>query len=248
MDVQDDFYGSVNGFNNAGSGAYGALYTSAKGTVQATYTNNIDMNTGELVAGSDAGSVDTGTVQSIAALSADKAEGQSGSTAFTFTVTRDGNTRIATSASWAVTGSGANPAAGSDFAGAVFPSGTVSFAAGETSKTITVNVAGDTVPRGDRNGGPGSSPAPDRASKASPPCSWQASRSADRRCRISVLISTTRRRRRSIGRSVHRRGRCFSVMAPRKPADEQHQTPVTNTRCQQKPSFRGSRDTRSRLD
>ena len=82
---------------------------------------------------------------SIAALSADKVEGQSGSTAFTFTVTRGGNTSIATSASWAVTGSGANPAAGSDFAGAVLPSGTVSFAAGETSKTITVNVAGDTV-------------------------------------------------------------------------------------------------------
>ena len=82
---------------------------------------------------------------SIAALSADKVEGQSGSTAFTFTVTRGGDTSIATSASWAVTGSGANPAAGSDFVGAVLPSGTVSFAAGETSKTITVNVAGDTV-------------------------------------------------------------------------------------------------------
>ena len=82
---------------------------------------------------------------SIAALSADKVEGQSGSTAFTFTVTRGGNTSIATSASWAAAGSGANPAAGSDFVGGVMPSGTVSFAAGETSKTITVNVAGDTV-------------------------------------------------------------------------------------------------------
>jgi hypothetical protein len=82
---------------------------------------------------------------SIAALSADKAEGQSGSTPFTFTVTRGGNTSIATSASWAVTGSGANAASASDFAGGVLPSGTVNFAAGETSKTITVNVAGDTV-------------------------------------------------------------------------------------------------------
>ena len=86
---------------------------------------------------------------SIAALSADKAEGQSGSTAFTFTVTRGGDTGIATSASWAVTGNGANPATGSDFAGGVLPSGTVSFAAGETSKTITVNVAGDTVVESD---------------------------------------------------------------------------------------------------
>ena len=82
---------------------------------------------------------------SIAAVSADKVEGQSGSTPFTFTVTRGGNTSLATSVSWAVTGSGANPASASDFVGAVLPSGTVSFAAGETSKTITVNVAGDTV-------------------------------------------------------------------------------------------------------
>ncbi|TXL71174.1 tandem-95 repeat protein [Vineibacter terrae] len=64
MHVQDNFYASVNGFNNASSGAYGALYIGTKGTVQATYTNNIDMSTGQLVAGSDAGPVDTGTVQS----------------------------------------------------------------------------------------------------------------------------------------------------------------------------------------
>lgn len=64
MVVQDNFYASVNGFNNANSGAYGALYIGAKGTVQAIYTNNIDMSTGQLVAGSDAGPVDTGTVQS----------------------------------------------------------------------------------------------------------------------------------------------------------------------------------------
>ena len=91
-------------------------------------------------------SPDTGDATlSIAALSADKVEGQSGSAAFTFTVTHGGDTSVATSASWAVTGSGANPASASDFVGAVFPSGTVNFAAGETSKTITVNVAGDTV-------------------------------------------------------------------------------------------------------
>ena len=44
-----------------------------------------------------------------------------------------------------MTGSGANPAAAADFTGGVFPTGTVSFAAGETSKTITVNVAGDST-------------------------------------------------------------------------------------------------------
>jgi hypothetical protein len=84
-------------------------------------------------------------VLSIAATSADKNEGDSGSTAFTFTVTRTGDTTGSSSATWTVTGSGATPASASDFTGAAFPTGTVSFAIGETSKTITVNVAGDTT-------------------------------------------------------------------------------------------------------
>ena len=83
---------------------------------------------------------------SIKAASATKAEGASGaSTPFTFTVTRTGNTAIAASASWAVTGSSADMAGPSDFVGRVMPTGTVSFAAGETTKTITVNVAGDSL-------------------------------------------------------------------------------------------------------
>ena len=82
---------------------------------------------------------------SIAAANASLNEGNSGSTAFTFTVTRTGSTAGASTAAFAVTGSGANPAAAADFTGGVFPTGTVSFAAGETSKTITVNVAGDST-------------------------------------------------------------------------------------------------------
>jgi hypothetical protein len=81
----------------------------------------------------------------IAASSASKAEGNSGSTAFTFTVTRSGNTAIAASAAWAVRGSGSHAASAADFTGNALPTGTVSFAAGQTSKTITVNVAGDTT-------------------------------------------------------------------------------------------------------
>ena len=42
-------------------------------------------------------------------------------------------------------GTGTNPANALDFAGDAFPSGTVTFAAGETSKTITVQVVGDTL-------------------------------------------------------------------------------------------------------
>ncbi|MFY8093470.1 MAG: Calx-beta domain-containing protein, partial [Niveispirillum sp.] len=72
---------------------------------------------------------------------ADKNEGNSGTTPFTFTVTRGGDTTSAVTANFAVTGSAVT---GADFQGGTLPRGTVSFAAGETTKTITVNVAGDT--------------------------------------------------------------------------------------------------------
>ena len=82
----------------------------------------------------------------IAAASASKAEGAAGTTTpFTFTVTRAGDTTGAATAAWAVSGSGTSPAIATDFAGTILPTGTVSFAAGETSKTITVNVAGDST-------------------------------------------------------------------------------------------------------
>ncbi len=87
----------------------------------------------------------TGTIQNddvavptltIAATNANQTEGNSGSKAFTFTVTRAVNTTGTNNVNWAVTGSGSNPANASDFAGSVLPSGTVSF---------TVNVQGDTT-------------------------------------------------------------------------------------------------------
>jgi len=81
----------------------------------------------------------------IAATSADKVEGDAGTTAYTFTVTRTGNTALTHSATWAVTGNGANAADAADFAGGVLASGTVDFAAGQLTKVITVNVAGDTA-------------------------------------------------------------------------------------------------------
>jgi Ca2+-binding RTX toxin-like protein len=85
-------------------------------------------------------------VLSIASLSADKAEGQSGSTPFTFTVTRTADTTGISSATWTVTGNGATAA---DFTGNALPSGTVSFAAGEATALITVNVAGDSTSEAD---------------------------------------------------------------------------------------------------
>ena len=78
---------------------------------------------------------------SITADQTSKLEGNSGATPFTFTATRSGSTIGTSSASYAVSGGTANAA---DFGGTL-PSGTVSFAAGETSKTVTLNVSGDTT-------------------------------------------------------------------------------------------------------
>ncbi|NEQ39489.1 MAG: hypothetical protein F6K40_25815, partial [Okeania sp. SIO3I5] len=82
----------------------------------------------------------------IAATDAEKAEGDSGTTAFTFTVTRSGDTTGATDVDYAISGD----ADATDFGGTL-PSGTVNFAAGETSKEITVNVSGDTNFETDEN-------------------------------------------------------------------------------------------------
>ena len=85
---------------------------------------------------------DTSFTIATAALS--KLEGNTGSTPFTFTVTRNGATTGTGSVKFAVTGNGANPSVAADF-GTVFPTGTVNFAAGETSKTVTINVKGETL-------------------------------------------------------------------------------------------------------
>lgn len=100
-----------------------------------------------IVSGSATGTIlNANAALAIAATSASKTEGAPGTaTPFTFTVTRTGYTGAATSAAWSVKGSGASPATAADFAGNVLPSGTVSFAAGETSKTVTINVAGDSL-------------------------------------------------------------------------------------------------------
>jgi Ca2+-binding RTX toxin-like protein len=80
----------------------------------------------------------------IAAVSADQTEGNTGSKAFGFTFTRSGDLSTAIFVPWAVAGSGANPADAADFAGGVLPTGNIALAAGEASKTLAVNVRGDT--------------------------------------------------------------------------------------------------------
>lgn len=80
---------------------------------------------------------------SIASAPVVQAEGNGGGfTAFTFTVTRSSGTGTAT-VDFAVTGNGANQAVAADFAGGVLPTGTVSFADGETTAQITISVLAD---------------------------------------------------------------------------------------------------------
>lgn len=80
---------------------------------------------------------------SIAADAASKAEGNAGSTAFTFTVSLDAAATTTQSVQWQSFGHWRYLATTDDFLGGVRPSGTLSFAPGETSKTITINVVGD---------------------------------------------------------------------------------------------------------
>jgi hypothetical protein len=81
----------------------------------------------------------------------DRVEGNSGSTPYTFNVLRSGATIGASSVMYAVTSTGNNPVTANDFIGNVFPSGSVNFADGESTKTITINVSGDVDIETDEN-------------------------------------------------------------------------------------------------
>jgi hypothetical protein len=88
-----------------------------------------------------------GTLPSLAIAPSNQpgAEGNTGSTAYTFEVTRTGDLSGTSSSAWSVTGSGNTPANAADFVGGILPSGNITFEPGQSSATITVNVAGDTA-------------------------------------------------------------------------------------------------------
>jgi Ca2+-binding RTX toxin-like protein len=79
----------------------------------------------------------------IAGVTASANEGNAGTTAFTFTITLNAAAYSTQTVNWVAAGAGANAANSADFSGAL--SGTVTFVAGESVKTITVAVAGDTA-------------------------------------------------------------------------------------------------------
>ena len=81
---------------------------------------------------------------SIAVAASNRSEGNSGSTPFTFTVTRVGDTSAAHSVAYSVSAAAVFPVDGSDFADGILPSGTLVFLTGEITKTVTIDIAGDT--------------------------------------------------------------------------------------------------------
>ncbi len=94
------------------------------------------------------GTVDIGAYEhprpvQLVATTASAAEGTgSGSTDFTFTVTRPGATTDALTVNWAITGTGTNPANAADFSGTL-PSGTLTLPIGTASDTIIIRVVKD---------------------------------------------------------------------------------------------------------
>ena len=73
-----------------------------------------------------------------------RAEGSTNPGLFTFEISRPfGGEAAAANVDWRVVGSGSNPASATDFVGSMLPNGTVNFAAGEITKTITIQVSPD---------------------------------------------------------------------------------------------------------
>jgi hypothetical protein len=78
-------------------------------------------------------------------------EGNTDTTNYVYTLSRTGDLSFTSTVNWAVTGSGVNPAAASDFVGGVLPSGTITLNPGDTSATLTIPVAGDAAVESDES-------------------------------------------------------------------------------------------------
>ena len=131
-------------------GDYGPIYM-VQGSDGALYYANLYGGTIGRLAFAEAAPGDQPSI-SIAATTASAAEGNTGSTGFTFTLTRTGATATPFTIGWSAAGAigiGTAPAEEADFPDGNLPSGTVSFAAGQTKATITVPIAADT--KGEQN-------------------------------------------------------------------------------------------------
>ena len=104
--------------------------------------SNASGNVGIGTATADGLIIDEDMDVEVAATDAIKEEGSTGTTDYTFTVTRTGDLDTALTVEYAVTGDGIDPANAADFSGGL-PTGTVSFGVGEDTQTVTVTVLAD---------------------------------------------------------------------------------------------------------
>ena len=118
-------------------------------TLQLTQGTPQDDNTQTAVINPDAESVVTTIANDDSQVSitgqSTVTEGDSGTATVSYTVTRTGELSRAAVVDYQVTGTGENAADADDFDGSELPSGTVTFAAGEDTKTIEIQVASDAV-------------------------------------------------------------------------------------------------------
>ncbi|MFC5308890.1 beta strand repeat-containing protein [Azospirillum picis] len=105
--------------------------------------------TGSATGGGTGGQTSGGTV-SIGPSAVTLTEGSGGGTTpYQFTVTRNGDLSAASTVAWTVAGSGTAAADAADFAGNALPQGTLTFAAGQATATITVPVLADALQESD---------------------------------------------------------------------------------------------------
>ncbi len=71
-----------------------------------------------------------------------EADPASGTTTYTYTVTRSYDFSGTSTVNWTVIGNAGSPAPASDFEGGVYPTGTLTFNPGDTTQTITLTVVG----------------------------------------------------------------------------------------------------------
>jgi len=88
---------------------------------------------------------------SIQSANAVLAEGDAGSTTFSFMINRSGPVDHAATVSWSVNGSGAHPVDAADFDGNALPSGQVSMPPGVIGIPLSINVAGDLTQENDED-------------------------------------------------------------------------------------------------
>ncbi len=142
-----DYSAAGGTLNIPAGGTSGTISVQVNGdtTFEANETFNVTLSGATNAAISDNTGVGTitndDTVPAFSINDVSVAEGNAGTTAATFNVTLSAASGLASSVNYATADNTATTAGG-DYAAA---SGTLNFAAGETSKSITVNVAGDTL-------------------------------------------------------------------------------------------------------